>query len=130
MSALLTENLQYLIIFAETIAIPPHKSHGMGYANAIHKPGGITMSVSFAESETKKNLLRAFAGESQARNRYTFAAGVAKKNNLYVIESVFTFTANQELSHAKIFYDQLSQFPGENIPIDGNYPIDLYPTML
>ncbi len=88
------------------------------------------MSVEFAQSETKKNLMRAFAGESQARNRYTFAAGVAKKNDLHVIEAVFTFTANQELAHAKVFYDQLAQFPGENISIDGSYPIDLYPTLL
>ena len=40
------------------------------------------MSVDFAKSETKRNLLRAFAGESQARNRYTFSAGLAKKNGL------------------------------------------------
>lgn len=88
------------------------------------------MPVDFAQSETKKNLLRAFAGESQARNRYTFAAGLAKKNNLYVIESVFTFTATQELGHARVFYDQLAQFSGENVPIDGAYPLDLYTTVL
>ncbi len=88
------------------------------------------MSVSFAQSETKKNLLRAFAGESQARNRYTFSAGLAKKNGLHVIEAVFLFTANQELAHAKVFFDQLKPFAGENISIDGNYPLDLYPTVL
>ena len=54
------------------------------------------MSVAFETSETRLNLMRAFAGESQARNRYTFAAGLAKKKNLQVIEGVFTFTANQE----------------------------------
>ena len=51
------------------------------------------MSVNFTESETKRNLMRAFAGESQARNRYTFAQGQAKKENLYVISEVFCFTA-------------------------------------
>jgi rubrerythrin len=94
------------------------------------KNGGILMSVSFAESQTKTNLLRAFAGESQARNRYTFAAGLARKNDLYVLEAVFQFTASQELAHAKAFYDYLEGCSGENIPIDGAYPIDLYPTLL
>lgn len=47
-------------------------------------------------SQTEENLMRAFAGESQARNRYTFSASKAKKNNLHVVEAVFMFTANQE----------------------------------
>ena len=51
-------------------------------------------------SETARNLMRAFAGESQARNRYTFAAGMAKKEGLPVIEAIFQFTANQEREHA------------------------------
>ena len=88
------------------------------------------MSVSFAQSETKKNVLRAFAGESQARNRYTFSAGLARKNGLYVIESVFHFTANQEMAHARAFYDYLEKCSGENIPIDGSDPVDLYTTVL
>lgn len=87
------------------------------------------MSVSFAESQTKINLLRAFAGESQARNRYTFSAGFAKKQGLPCIEMVFLFTANQERAHAKAFYDYLEKCSGENIPIDGTYPIDLYTTV-
>ena len=87
------------------------------------------MSVPFAQSETKKNVLRAFAGESQARNRYTFSAGLARKNGLYVIESVFHFTANQEMAHARAFYDYLEKCSGENIAIDGSYPIDLYTTV-
>ena len=87
------------------------------------------MSVDFAKSETKRNLLRAFAGESQARNRYTFSAGLAKKNGLYVIEAVFRFTAHQEKEHAQVFYDYLEKCSGENIAIDGTYPIDLYNTV-
>lgn len=82
------------------------------------------MGISFAESETKKNLLKAFAGESQAINRYTFAAEYAKKQKLHVIEAIFKFTANQEKAHAKVFYDLLKEFSGENIAIDGTYPID------
>ena len=83
------------------------------------------MSVEFKNSVTKENLMRAFAGESQARNRYTFAAAQAKAQNLHVIEAVFTFTANQEKEHAEIFYNHLSQLAGETIRIDGGYPIDI-----
>ena len=85
------------------------------------------MSVSFAESQTKINLLRAFAGESQARNRYTFSAGFARKQGLPCVEMVFLF---QELAHARVFYDYLEKCSGENIAIDGTYPIDLYTTVL
>ncbi|MBP3521407.1 MAG: rubrerythrin family protein [Oscillospiraceae bacterium] len=87
------------------------------------------MSVDFAQSETRKNLLRAFAGESQAKNRYTFSAGFAKKQGLPCVQMVFLFTASQEEAHAKAFYDHLKPFAGENIPIDGAYPIDLYDTV-
>ena len=48
--------------------------------------------MDFKNSETAKNLMRAFAGESQARNRYTFAAGIARKEGLFVIESVFSLS--------------------------------------
>ena len=73
------------------------------------------MSADFAPSETRLNLMRAFAGESQARNRYTFAAGLARRKNLYVLESVFTFTADQERAHAKVFYNLLEQVSGQNL---------------
>ena len=65
--------------------------------------------VPFAESETKINLLRAFAGESQARNRYTFAAGQAKKDGYALIADVFNYTANQEKEHAEIFFNHLKK---------------------
>lgn len=77
-------------------------------------------------SETHKNLMRAFAGESQARNRYTFAAQAAKKQNLYVIEAVFKFTAEQEKEHAKVFFDHLKEMAGEEIMIDAAYPAEKY----
>ncbi len=82
------------------------------------------MAVDFRNSETRKNLMRAFAGESQARNRYTFAAAQAKKEKLHVIEAVFTYTANQEKEHAEIFYNHLKELSGETIHIDGGYPVD------
>lgn len=81
--------------------------------------------TNFKESETKTNLMRAFAGESQARNRYTFAAEIAKKQGLYVIEAVFNFTANQELAHANVFMKHLSEVSGENIEADGTYPVEV-----
>ena len=81
--------------------------------------------MDFNNSETKKNLLRAFAGESQARNRYTFAAAQARKQNLYVVEAAFNFTAGQEKEHAELFYNRLASAAGENIQIDGSYPIDI-----
>ena len=88
------------------------------------------MSIDFQHSETRENLMRAFAGESQARNRYTFAAGLAKKEKLPVIEGVFTFTAMQEQTHAKIFYNQLKAVSGQNITIDGSYPVELWTDVL
>ena len=75
-------------------------------------------------SETKINLLRAFAGESQARNRYTFAATLAKQQNLSHIADVFLFTAGQEKEHAEIFYRYLSSMGGESIALGAAYPID------
>lgn len=83
------------------------------------------MAVDFKSSETKDNLMRAFAGESQARNRYTFAAGEAKKQHLHVIEAVFKFTAEQEKEHAEVFYKHLTEMSGETIHIDGGYPVDI-----
>lgn len=81
--------------------------------------------MDFKKSETKDNLMRAFAGESQARNRYTFAASQAKEQKLHVIEAVFKFTAEQEKAHAEIFYNHLNKLAGETIHIDGGYPIDI-----
>lgn len=69
--------------------------------------------------------MRAFAGESQARNRYTFAASTAKKQNLNVIEAVFTFTAGQEKEHAEIFYNLLGELSGESVAINGDYPVNV-----
>ena len=83
------------------------------------------MPVPFEQSETKVNLMKAFAGESQARNRYTMAAEEAKNQNCYVLEQVFTFTADQEKEHAEIFYQHLSKMAGKTIRIEADYPVDL-----
>ena len=87
------------------------------------------MAVDFSKSTTKDNLMRAFAGESQARNRYTFAASQAKKGGLYVISTVFAFTASQEKEHAEIFYNHLKERAGKTIFIDGGYPVDISDNM-
>ena len=84
------------------------------------------MAIDFKESKTRENLMRAFAGESQARNRYTFAASAAKKEGFPVIQAVFQFTANQEKEHAELFYKFLQEMTGDTIHIDGGYPVDTY----
>lgn len=83
------------------------------------------MAILLKDSVTKENLMRAFAGESQARNRYTIAASQAKDKNLAVIEQVFLFTADQEREHAEIFYKHLSELAETDIFIDGAYPVDV-----
>lgn len=81
-------------------------------------------------SETAKNLMRAFAGESQARNRYTIAADKAKDQKLAVVEAVFRFTAEQERAHAEAFYEHLKELDGEEICVDGGYPVNVTESVL
>ncbi len=83
------------------------------------------MSVDFQDSETKVNLMRAFAGESQARMRYILAAEEAKKQNHQVVEKVFKYTAAQEAEHAEAFYKFLEPAAKSTIHIDGGYPVDI-----
>ena len=70
-------------------------------------------------TKTEKNLLTAFAGESQARNRYTFFAGQAKKEGYEQISDIFTETANQEKEHAKRFFNFLE---GGDLEITATFP--------
>ena len=70
-------------------------------------------------SETEKNLLKAFAGESQARNRYTYFASVAKKAGFEQIAAIFTETADNEKEHAEIFFKYLK---GGMTEITATYP--------
>ncbi len=65
------------------------------------------------------NLLAAFAGESQARNRYTYFASVAKKDGFEQIAAIFRETADNEKEHAKVFFKFL---PGEMVKITAEYP--------
>ena len=70
-------------------------------------------------TQTEKNILTAFAGESQARNRYTYFASQAKKEGYVQIADIFTETANQEKEHAKRLFKLLS---GGEVTISGDFP--------
>tara|TARA_Y100000310_G_scaffold185141_1_gene185231 strand:+ start:2093 stop:2665 length:573 start_codon:yes stop_codon:yes gene_type:complete len=70
-------------------------------------------------SKTEKNLLKSFAGESQARNRYTYFASEARKAGFRQIEAIFQETADNEKEHAKIFFKYLK---GGNTGITAEYP--------
>ena len=70
-------------------------------------------------SKTEGNLLAAFAGESQARNRYTFFASAAKKEGLEQISTIFEETANQEKEHAKRFFKFLE---GGEVEVTASFP--------
>ncbi len=70
-------------------------------------------------SETEKNLLKAFAGESQARMRYTYFASAARKEGFMQIESIFQETADNEKEHAEIFFKYLE---GGDVEIQASYP--------
>jgi rubrerythrin len=77
------------------------------------------MGKSIKGSETEKNLLKAFAGESQARNRYTYFASVARKAGLEQIANIFMETAENEKEHAKVFFKYLE---GGEVEITAAYP--------
>jgi len=79
----------------------------------------------FKSSRTKVNLMRAFTGESQARNRYTFAEAQARQMNYFALADLFKFTASQEKAHAQVFYDHLKSEQGDTIHIEGGYPVDI-----
>jgi rubrerythrin len=77
------------------------------------------MAKSIKGTQTEKNLLKSFAGESQARNRYTFFASVARKEGYEQIANIFTETAGNEKEHAEIFFKYLK---GGDLEITAAYP--------
>jgi len=82
--------------------------------------------MKFHETETFKNLSKAFAGESQARNRYSFFGGVAKSEGYQQIQAVFEETAANEREHAQVFYKLLiahNQDATQVIHVDADYPL-------
>jgi rubrerythrin len=78
-------------------------------------------------SQTEKNLLTAFVGESQARNRYTYFASKAKKDGYVQVANIFEETANQEKEHAKRFFKFLE---GGEVEISGAFPAGVIGTTL
>ena len=77
------------------------------------------MNKSIKGSRTEKNLLAAFAGESQARNRYTYFASAARKEGLEQIADIFLETSENEKEHAKVFFQYLE---GGSVEITASYP--------
>jgi rubrerythrin len=77
------------------------------------------MGKSIKGSKTEQNLLKAFAGESQARTRYTYFASVARKEGFVQISNIFTETADNEKEHAKVFFKYLE---GGDVEITASYP--------
>lgn len=84
------------------------------------------MQTNFNESQTKINLMRAFAAECQAQNRYNIAARAFSTQNYEGISRMFRFTAEQEEQHAKVFFDLLQDAAGELITINADYPADSF----
>ena len=70
-------------------------------------------------SKTEQNLMAAFAGESQARNKYSYFASVARKEGFEQIAAIFQETADNEKEHAKLFFQQLE---GGEVEITATYP--------
>ena len=77
------------------------------------------MAKSLKGTRTEKNLLAAFAGESQARNRYTFFASLARKGGYEQIANIFIETAGNEKEHAEVFFKHLK---GGDVEIVATYP--------
>jgi rubrerythrin len=85
------------------------------------------MEKSIKGTQTEKNLLTTFAGESQARMRYTYFASVAKKEGYEQIAAIFEETANQEKEHAKRMFKYLE---GGSVEITASYPAGIISTTL
>lgn len=84
--------------------------------------------MDFMQSQTRINLARSFAGESQARNRYTFYAEQARKEGQEYLARIFETTADNEKIHAEQFLEKLKKFSNGsecNIDIDAGYPYDI-----
>ncbi len=75
--------------------------------------------ASLKGSKTEQNLLKAFAGESQARNRYSYFASAARKEGFEQISVIFLETADNEKEHAKVFFKHLE---GRDVEITATYP--------
>lgn len=82
----------------------------------------MTNKKSLKGTKTEQILINSFAGESQARNRYSYFAKQAKKEGYEQIAEIFLLTAENEKEHAKLFYEHLGKIRGH---VDGEYPFEL-----
>ncbi len=86
--------------------------------------------MDFKTSKTRTNLINAFAGESQARNRYTFFASEARKAGYEQVAAIFLDTAENEKEHAKLFYKLVIELGGSDvIQVTESYPVVLGDTI-
>jgi len=110
-----------------------YKCNSCGNVVEVQTVGGGTLSCCGSDMEmvtdnlTLVNLMKAFAGESQARNRYTYFAGQAKKEGYVQIAAIFEETANQEKEHAKRLFKLLE---GGEVEISGAFPAGVIGTTL
>jgi len=89
--------------------------------------------MEFKNSKTMHNLMNSFAGESQARNRYTYFAGIARKAGYQQIAGIFEDTANNEKEHAKVFFKHLAGYLGEEptiVDVQAKFPVVLGDTLI
>lgn len=84
------------------------------------------MADNLEGTKTQQCLINAFAGESQARNRYTFFSEIAKKEGYEQIAAIFLETANNEREHARLFYNHLGSGKAQ---VNGTYPFQLKTTL-
>jgi rubrerythrin len=87
--------------------------------------------MDFKSSKTMQNLMNSFAGESQARNRYTYFASIARKAGYEQIAAIFVDTADNEKEHGKIFYKHLVKYLGAQeamVNVSATYPVILADT--
>ena len=110
---LLCSSISKLFPFAQCYSIDEY------YYSNSNTESNTMNTKSICGTQTEKNLLKAFAGESQARMRYTFFASVARKEGYEQVAAIFLETAEQEKEHAKRFFKFLE---GGDLEITATYP--------
>lgn len=84
------------------------------------------MQKDLNKSQTRMNLMRAFAGECQARQRYYQAALIAQQQKLIGLERMFRFTAEQEERHAMVFWKLMKDSAGQTVDLTAGFPADVF----
>src|SRR3990167_898415 len=108
-----------ILDFSQGFRIFRRKVYGKFFLDCFDVFWQVEMIMELKGSQTEKNLLKAFAGESQARNRYSYFAKKAKKDGFEQIAAVFEGTAEHERAHAKRFFKFLK---GGEVEITATFP--------